>query len=149
VVLQVQDQASFDALFNCIYSEERVVAMRAADAIEKITARQPQYLQTHQNELFQMAMVAKEKELKWHLAQLLPRLPLQAADLNCAWTLLTGWALDKKNSRIVRVNALQALFELTWIKPDGVAELARLMKALSAENIPSLNARIKTLQHRL
>jgi hypothetical protein len=74
---------------------------------------------------------------------------LQAADLNCAWTLLTGWALDKKNSRIVRVNALQALFELTWIKPDGVAELARLMKALSAENIPSLNARIKTLQHRL
>ena len=149
VVLQVQHQADFDALFSCLFSKNRLVVMRAADAVEKITISRPQYLQKHKDELFQMCMVAKAKELKWHLALLLPRLTLQQHELATAWKLLKTWVTNKKAARIERVNALQALFELSRKDPALTAELARLMQALAAENLPSLNARVKILLKQL
>jgi hypothetical protein len=149
VAQQVLDQADFDTLFSCLLCKDRLVVMRAADAIEKITVRQPQYLQPHKAELFQMSIAAKEKELKWHLALLLPRLTLHPKELAVAWTILMASVKDKKASRIERVNALQGLFELTQKNTHLVPELAALMQALLTENIPSLNARIKILQKQL
>jgi hypothetical protein len=149
VVLQVHNQADFDALFHCLFSKNRLVVMRAADAVEKITITRPQYLQKHENELFQMCMVAKEKELKWHLALLLPRLSLLPHERAGAWKILTAWVKNKNASRIERVNALQALFELSRNDQALAAELTMLLLALSAENLPSLNARIKILQKQL
>ena len=44
VVKAIKDQKDFDELFECIFHHEPVIAMRAADAIEKITIINPGFL---------------------------------------------------------------------------------------------------------
>lgn len=139
-------QKDFDQLFQLLSNENRLIAMRAADAIEKITIKSPQYLSKHKTALLALCYTAKEKELKWHLALLLPRLKLNDAELGKAWDTLTKWAKDKTNSRIVRVNAVQALFELL-IQQDALIDDFKLtLLEIETENIPSINARIRLLR---
>ena len=53
---------------------DELVRMRAADAAEKLTVTNPEWLQPFRVQLIQLAAGATQQELKWHLAQILPRL---------------------------------------------------------------------------
>jgi hypothetical protein len=145
-VLNLHSQKAFDELFRCLFHADRLVVMRAADSIEKITIQHPHYLVNHEKEIFQLCQQVKHKELQWHLALLLPRLRLSKTDFKKSGQLLATWAADKNASRIVRVNALQGLAELTQRDKSMLPELQRLMSSLAAENIPSLTARIKRIK---
>lgn len=72
LVKLVHNQEVFDKVFRYFCHKDRLKVMRAADAIEMITLRHPEYLQPHNEKLLGLAKAAKNKELKWHLAQLLP-----------------------------------------------------------------------------
>jgi hypothetical protein len=88
---------------------------------------------------------AVNKELKWHLALIISRLPLNKEEVAKVWTRLWVWVTDKGESRIVRVNALQALTEL--LKQTGQFEqMQKLLDRLAKENIPSLSARIRKVE---
>ena len=52
------------------------------------------------------------------------------------------WARDPSESKIVRVNALQALFDLIGQDQGLEKEFNILIKELEKEDIPSVNARI-------
>lgn len=110
LILKINNANDFDELFKYLYNVDRLVVMRAADTIERITIDNPQYLTKHKNEIIELCDAAKDKELKWHLALLIPRLNLNNREYEKAWVTLTIWARDKDNSRIVRVNSLQGLF---------------------------------------
>lgn len=146
VVKKIKTQEDFDKLFNCLFHSDRLVVMRAADAIEKISLHYPDYLWQHSKEIFKLAEGKPEKELKWHLAQLLPRLRLNKLEIKKAWRLLQLWARDSSNSRIVRVNAIQALFELTLFDQKLTKGLQTLFVELGKESIPSIDARIRKIQ---
>ncbi|HWY99394.1 MAG TPA: hypothetical protein VNY36_09925, partial [Bacteroidia bacterium] len=75
-IAQVKNAKDFDNLFKGLSDKDRLVVMRSADAIEKITLSQPQYLQKHKNNLLTLLDSAGHIELKWHLAQLIIRLSL-------------------------------------------------------------------------
>lgn len=51
VVTLITDQESFDNFF-LLFSNKRIVVMRAADVIEKITATSPKYLNKHKKKKF-------------------------------------------------------------------------------------------------
>jgi len=57
-----------------------------------------------------------------------------------------NWAKDKTNSRIVRVNSMQALFELSRQNKKFAKKFQQLIGELQKENIPSINARIRKLK---
>lgn len=120
--------------------------MRAADAIEKITVTHPLYLAKYAGHILQLCTTAGNKELQWHLAQLIPRLSLTGKTLTKAWDILKDWTMDNKNSRIVRVNSLQGLFDIAVKDLVYRKELLIMFSELEKENIPSLNARIKLLK---
>lgn len=141
----INNQLEFDRLFNYLYSNDRLQRMRAVDAIEKITINKREYLAKYTNELIEMAEKAKDKELKWHLALLVSRLSLNNNELNAVWNRLTDWAKDKKESKIVRVNSIQGLNEISKIYKTNGKQLEDIIKELKKENIPSINARIKKL----
>lgn len=86
--------------------------MRAADAIEKVTLKYPDFLQKYKTSLLTFCRTAVDAELKWHLALLVSRLSLTNRELRSTWTKLTKWATDRKESRIIRVNSVQGLFNL-------------------------------------
>jgi len=146
LIPNIKTQSDFDALFEYLHSDDRLLVMRAADAVEKITIKHPEFLQNHKRGVIEFFETAEDKEFKWHLAQLVPRLPLSAKELKMVWNKLTVWATDKKGSKIVRVNSIQTLFDLSenyrYLKKD----FRSVVQTVEKENVPSINARIGKLK---
>jgi len=149
VVRETRSQADFDRVFQCLYHEDPLVVMRAADVIEKITASDPTFLQHHKKQFIRLTDTVQQKELQWHLALLYPRFKLTTKELGAAWDKLTQWAKDKNNSRIVRVNSIQGLYGLLKNNPELVQDLLWTFTELEQEKIPSLDARIRRLRKKL
>ena len=145
VVQKVRDQEDFDELFKYLFRNDRAIVMRAADAIEKITVVHPSYLKKYKNAILELCSTATNKELQWHLAQIVPRLNLCEKENEIAWQILSQWALDKDGSKIVRVNAIQALYQMASENKVAGNNFELLAAAIKLENIPSINARIKKL----
>ena len=121
--------------------------MRAADAIEKLTREFSSYLTKYKKALLELCRMIKTKELKWHLALLIPRLNLSEKENESAWQILARWALDKDESKIVRVNSIQALYEIASKEKAFTNSFELLLQELKPQNIPSINARIKKLTY--
>ena len=146
VVKMVLNQKDFDLLFDALLSNERSVVMRAADAIEKITIAHPDYLEEYKKDVLKLFSDAKHIELKWHIAQLIPRLQLNRNETIDVWKQLYSWAENQKESRIVRVNSMQTLFEISKRNPDLIKSFNKLVTKVEQEHIPSLLARLKKIQ---
>ena len=141
----IQTQADFDALFAYMLVTDRLLVMRAADAVEKITRDTPHYLDSHSPELLNFFTSARDIELQWHIALLASRLELDTDSLTFVWERLSEWALTTGGSRIVRVNALQSLHDLTEKHPEYQSSCADIFQTVQQENIPSINARLRRL----
>lgn len=149
VVKLIASQSGFDELFEMLFHPNRIIAMRAADAVEKITVGNPEYLVKHKRRILKLLGSAENKELMWHLALLIPRLQLNKNELSKVWSTLAKWLKDKTNSRIVRVNSLQGLFEIAKKNPAMMKKFILLLNSISAENVPSLNARVRMIRKQL
>jgi sRNA-binding carbon storage regulator CsrA len=139
----IKDQNDFDELFRHLYSDDRLIIMRTADAIEKITVNNPKLIAIHKSELIEFLDKAQDKEFKWHLVLLVSRLKLMHNELGHVWAILTEWAKDKSESKIVRVNSLQALHDLTLDNKELKKDFELTIQGIERENIPSLKARIR------
>lgn len=146
VVRSVTDQEDFDELFNLLLHHERLLVMRAADAIEKITLTNRNFLAPHKKQLLTLLRSTIHLELKWHLALLVSRLDLSVEECREVWGILSYWALNPNESKIVRVHALQGLFELSRQFPDFADSFQHTLQMLEHVQIPSLQARIKRLR---
>ena len=147
VVSLIKDQEGFDELFKQLFHANRIVVMRAADAIEKITINSPDYLIKHKSKILKLLDTAKNIELKWHLALLVSRVCLVPKEARKVWQVLTTWAKNKEESKIVRVNSIQGLFNLSNKNTALKNDLDATVTEIERENIPSINARIKKLKN--
>jgi len=146
VVKNVKSQRDFDSLFEGLFDDDRKVVMRTADALEKISAEKPEYLAKHKKAILKLLSTAEGIELKWHLAQMVPRMKLTTREVGIVWQCLALWAMDKSESRIVRANSVQGLYELSETRSELKRDLELMVDEVRRENIPSLNARIRKLQ---
>jgi hypothetical protein len=149
VVPKIVDQKKFDKLIELLHHRDRLVVMRVADAIEKITKDKPFYLSKHKAGLIELLHTAEDKELKWHMAQLMPRLPLNPVEFSWIWDTLVSWAKDASNSRLVRVSATQSLYLMALQHKELLKKFLLLAKRLEKDNIPSVNARIRNIRKEL
>jgi len=149
VILKIKNQNDFDRLFKFLFHKDRVVVMRTADVIEKITINNPQYLMKHKRKILELFYAAKNKELKWHLALLVPRLHIDSIESGKVWETLTKWAKDKTDSRLVRVGSIQGLFEMMKQKNNSIKDFSLTILELEKENIPSINARIRNIRKKI
>lgn len=147
IVALVNDQQTFDELFSALFNMDRIEIMRAADAIEKITANKPDYLHPHKYDILELCNKAMDIELKWHLALLVSRLDLTKKEVDNVWKILTRWASDKKESKIVRVNSLQGLHTILQSNQELIQDFNQVLNKVERENIPSINARIRKLKN--
>lgn len=127
--------------------DDPLIAMRAADALEKASARAPEILAPHRAALLRLLDGAEQQELVWHLAQMLPRLELTAPQARKAAARLSG-VLGRHESGIARACALESLVELA-AQHDSVQPVAMAaVKAATKSPIPSLAARARRLAQR-
>jgi hypothetical protein len=145
VASEVRDEQSFDALFAGLSSKSRVVVMRTADAIEKITRTKTSLLAPYKRDILKLAGISVNKELQWHLAQLLPRLDLTKKEADYCRKTLSGWATNRLNSRILRVNSLQSLYDMAKAGKVRRTVFMEIVAKIKKEGIPSIDARLKKL----
>lgn len=138
----------FAIVFAAMDDPDPVLCMRAADVVEKVTRQRPDLLQPYKERLLGALAATAQSEVRWHVAQMLPRLTLAAAERERAYELLAGFLGD--SSQIVRVNALQALADL--VVAEGAARrgpvIARI-RAQMATGGPAVRARGRKLLKQL
>lgn len=136
----------FKEVYEAIYAEDEVLAMRAVDAIEKIAKKQPEWLMPYKSDLLNQMSHFKTKEHRWHVPLLLSYLTLSKKEVTKVYKQLTAWLKDDKSGKIAKVNCLQALVDLSLKYPELKNGVKRLLNEQIEEKSPSIQARVRKLQ---
>jgi hypothetical protein len=141
--LILKNPRRFSELIECLWSDDPIVRMRAADAAEKASLKKPELLAPFKAELLGLAEEAVQAELRWHLAVMLPRLPLSRTDCKRARFILHKYLSDR--SSIVKTCALQGLAELARGDAAIEAEMIDLLETVCRTGTPAMKARSRNL----
>jgi hypothetical protein len=133
----------FPQLIAALWSEEPTVRMRAADATEKVTRINPGLLGAHKKELLGLLAEVIDKESRWHLAVIVPRLFLNARERQRAASLLREYL--KNRSSIVKTFALQGLADLSENDASLRTAVLELLRAGARTGTPAVKARSRKL----
>ena len=143
VKLVAKTPALFADLAECLFDADPAVRMRAADAMEKVTRVHPELLQPSKRPLLERVSTFADKEVRWHVAQMLPRLKLTSVDRDRAVRILTGYLADE--SSIVKTCAMQALADLSAQDERLRAQVLPLIERLTRTGTPAMRARGRKL----
>ncbi len=120
----------FHVVFSGLSADDPLIRMRAADAVEKITAH-------HE------VAATGEKELRWHVAQMLPRLDLTAQERRRVFRMLLGYLNDR--SSVARTFAMQALVDVARDSPALLPVARQRISKLAVTGSPAMKARGRKL----
>jgi HEAT repeat protein len=137
----------FGDLFAGLFDDDRVIRMRAADAVEKVTRQRPDLLQPWKKPILEQLSGLPEKELRWHIAQLIPRLTLTSTEQGTAVEILLGYLADE--SSIVRTCSMQALADLALHDTRLRSQVAPLIVRLTKTGTPAMRSRGRKLLRQL
>ncbi len=138
-----KDPKLFPKLITGLWSANPLVRMRAADAAEKVTRKNPQLLRPYKKELLGLMTEATEQELRWHLTAMVPRLPLNAAERHLAISSLIDYLEDR--SSIVKTFALQGLVDLARDDPSIRPRVVEILREATRNGTPAMKARSRKL----
>ncbi|MFC1673790.1 hypothetical protein ACFL12_06530 [Pseudomonadota bacterium] len=121
------------------------VRMRAADALEKASAQNAKMLAPHKALLLELAEDTAQKELRWHLAQLLPRLDLNAEEISDIAEVFHRW-YARDDSHIVRTFVVQGIVDLARRAPELIDDAQALVADALESEAPALKARARKVK---
>jgi hypothetical protein len=138
-----KDPKLFPELIAGMWSSDPLVRMRAADAAEKVTRKQRGLLDPYKRELLGLLTEAREQELRWHLAVMVPRLRLNARERQSAIFWLRAYLED--SSSIVKTYALQGLADLAETELSLRPEVVEILREATRKGTPAMKARSRKL----
>jgi hypothetical protein len=121
--------------------------MRASDAVEKITAVHPQLLQSYKEKLINRVADVDQQEVRWHVAQMLPRLVLSGRERKTVVDILFGYLNDK--SKIVKTFPLLALSDLAEQDERLRSRVVDVLEKFVRTGSPAVKSRCKKLLAKL
>ena len=131
-------------LFEAILDEDELVRMRAADALEKVCRRHPDWLVPYAERLLTQAAAVEQDSVRWHVAQLLGEVPLSAEQRRRAIALLERFADEETNGFVV-AHALSSLAALADQEPSLRPALRRRLERLAQDERRSVAKRASKL----
>lgn len=143
VALVLENPELFDSLISGMTINDPLLAMRCADAAEKVTVLHPGYLLPYKRMLIEQLSKIEQKEVRWHVAAMLPRLPLTAKEQQCVFDILLAYTNDR--SSIVKTLAMQALADLALRDVKLKPMVRRHVEELIVIGTPAMRARGKRL----
>jgi hypothetical protein len=141
--LVLSEPQRFAELFECLWDEDPIVRMRAADAAEKVTVTRPELLNPHKQELLGLLDEAQQIELRWHLALMVPRLSLSGPERARAATALQRYLEDR--SSIVKTFAMQGLADLARQDSNLRGPARRVLEESLRSGTAAMKARARKL----
>jgi hypothetical protein len=133
----------FRELVECMWDEDAVVRMRAADAAEKVSGVKPGLLKPYKRELLGLLAEAEQIELRWHLATMVPRLALTGAERVRVVASLEHYLEDR--SSIVKTFALQGLADLARREPGLQGRVKQILEESLVSGTAAMKARARKL----
>ena len=143
----LDDPTLFEVVFDGMLGEDPIIRMRAADVVEKVTAERPQYLDPYKTVLIGRVAEMEQQEVRWHVAQMIPRLELGEEERRRVIGILQAYLGDK--SKIVKTSAMQALADLAEQDAGLVPQVIELLEEQQQAGSPAMNARGRRLLVRL
>ena len=137
----------FPELMRGLWDSDPLIRMRAADAAEKVSLRRPDLLQPFKTKLLRLLDETTRQELRWHLAQMIPRLRLSKKDRMRAASVFR-FHLGNQSS-IVKTNAMQAMADLASIDDELLPEVKKLLTTLTEVGTAAMRARGRKLLRQL
>ncbi|WP_180539099.1 hypothetical protein [Nevskia soli] len=134
-------------LIECLWDVDACVSMRAADALEKVSRENVARLQPYKGALFDLFAEAKQKEIRWHLALIIPRMLLSTAEFLRAAEILESYLEDR--SSIVKTFAMQGLADLALRHTSLLPRVLDLIRTLTRTGTPAMRARGRILLKQL
>jgi hypothetical protein len=141
--LVLERPALFSQLAKGLCDSNALIRMRAADAAEKVSFDRPDLLQPFKTKLLRMLNEATEKELRWHLAQMIPRLHLSKKERLRAAAVLRIYLRDP--SSIVKTCALEAMADLASHDHELMRDTKELLTTLTQVGTAAMRARGRKL----
>ncbi len=142
-----KDPSLFKNLFYGMLDEDPIVRMRSADAVEKITIEHPEYLIPFKTVLLEIAAKSEQQEVRWHMAQVFPRIEWKAGERKKIIRTLMVYLEDK--SKIVKTFSMQALTEFALSDPKLRIRVVHILENLVETGSPAMKSRGEKLLVRL
>jgi hypothetical protein len=137
----------FGEVVSEMVNDDPVIRMRASDAVEKITIKRPDLLAPFKDFILTKVSAIEQKEVRWHVAQILPRLDLTNDEVKDATEILKSYLDDESN--IVRVFTIDALAHFVEISPEMHPWVLAMIEDMVEDGSPSIKSRGKKLLTRL
>ena len=111
VALKILKEPSlFHVLIDGLRIDNPIIKMHASDAMEKVTLEHPEYLLPYKRQLMELAANSEQNEVRWHMAQMLPRLKLNHKETISFVNILLAYLSG--NSSIVNTFVMQAFSDI-------------------------------------
>ncbi len=148
VVAEVLAEPSlFAVLIDGMHTDDPLIRMRAADAAEKVSAKHPEWLQPHKKMLIEQIASIPQQEVRWHAAQMFPRLQVSPAEQTAIIEILLGYLSDK--SKIVQTFSLQALADFAARDADLRPQIVSILRERVNSKSAAVRSRSKKLLKKL
>lgn len=139
----MQQPKLFPELVEGLFQGNPIVRMRASDALEKATKEDAKHLLPFKKKLLALAETEEQSEVRWHLAQIVPRLDLTHEEnlrfVDSLLTYLSG------SSSIVSTSVMQAFSDIAEKDAELKSELLVHIEELSVIGTPAMKARGRKL----
>ncbi len=139
----LRDASRLGTVIDGMSHGDAIVRMRCADVAEKVSASRPRWLDRHKDALLGIARQSRQQEVRWHLAQMLPRLVLSPREKQAVIALLFDYLGDE--SRIVRTFSMTALAELAAANASLRRRLIPVVEKQAGTGSPAVRSRARKL----
>ena len=139
----LKEPALLAVLIDGMSHAEPLIRMRASDAAEKVSAARPEWFHPYRDRLLGTIAEIEQQEVRWHVAQILPRLELDPPRRQRAFALLLGYLEDA--SKIVVASALEALAHLAREDRKLAPQVFSLIKEGERTGSAAIRARCRKL----
>ena len=144
VKLVLADQSKLDQLFQCLFSDDQIVRMRAGDALEKVCRQKPGWFDAYKSQLLNQIPKIKQASVQWHLAQMLGEIKLNKPETAQAISILKD-NLRTSQDWIVLNLSLVTLAEFTRQGSVPKSEFVGLLQTQKKSQLKSVVSRVNKL----
>lgn len=131
-------------IFDLVFSEDRLIAFRAIDTYELI-AKEEGVSKDEMKRLLDIMDGYKPKEFMWHYVQVMGYMRLANNMRSKVYTYLKKALYEYIESNIVRVFAMQSLFDLFKNDPGYAKHVRKILEEMNKSTIKSIKVRAKNL----
>jgi hypothetical protein len=136
-----------EKLLRLIFHENPRVQAQAARILVRVADKQPGCVQPYKDLLIEEVANGKQWIVQVSFCKIIPQLKLTVREVNRVVKLLLEYLNEERS--VVKVCAMQALFDLALMRPKLKEEIFPLIESMTHTGTPAMRARGRLLRKKL